>query len=48
MLLARFWKSRRGAVARMVAITIVPLIGAVGAAVDYARQRRAHRLAALA
>jgi Flp pilus assembly protein TadG len=47
MLLARFWKSRRGAVVRMVAIT-VPLIGAVGAAVDYARQRRAHRLAALA
>ena len=32
----------------MVAIMIVPLIGAVGAAVDYALQRSAHRLAALA
>jgi len=41
MLLARFWKNRRGAVAPMVAITIVPLIGAVGAAVDYTRANAA-------
>ncbi len=37
MLLARFWNNRRGGVAPMVALTIVPLIGAVGAAVDYTR-----------
>ncbi len=41
MLLARFWKNRLGAVAPMVAITIVPLIGAVGAAVDYTRANAA-------
>lgn len=37
MLLARFWKDRRGGIAPLLAITIVPLIGAVGAAVDYTR-----------
>jgi Flp pilus assembly protein TadG len=37
MLLTRFWNSRHGGVAPMVALTIVPLIGAVGAAVDYTR-----------
>jgi Flp pilus assembly protein TadG len=41
MLLARFWKNRRGAVAPTVAIVIVPLIGAVGAAVDYTRANAA-------
>jgi Flp pilus assembly protein TadG len=42
MLLARFWKNCRGGVAPMVAITIIPLIGAVGAAVDYTRANAAH------
>jgi Flp pilus assembly protein TadG len=41
MLLARFWNNRRGGVAPMVALTIVPLIGAVGAAVDYTRANAA-------
>jgi Flp pilus assembly protein TadG len=41
MLLARFWKNRRGGVAPMVAITIIPLIGSVGAAVDYTRANAA-------
>lgn len=36
-LLARFWNNRQGGVAPMLAITIIPLIGAVGAAVDYTR-----------
>jgi Flp pilus assembly protein TadG len=37
MLLARFWKNRRGNVAPMVGIAIIPLMAAVGAAVDYTR-----------
>ena len=37
MLLSRFWKDCRGGVAPMVAIGIVPLVGAVGASVDYSR-----------
>jgi Flp pilus assembly protein TadG len=37
MLLTRFWNDRRGGVAPILAITIVPLIGIVGAAVDYTR-----------
>lgn len=37
MLLARFWKNRHGGIAPMLALTIIPLIGAVGAAVDYTR-----------
>ena len=37
MLLARFWNDRRGGVAPLLAITIVPLIGFVGASVDYTR-----------
>jgi Flp pilus assembly protein TadG len=36
-LLARFWNNRLGSVAPMLALTIIPLIGAVGAAVDYTR-----------
>jgi Flp pilus assembly protein TadG len=36
-LLARFWRDRRGSVAPLLALTIIPLIGAVGAAVDYTR-----------
>jgi Flp pilus assembly protein TadG len=41
MLLARFWKNRHGGVAPMLAIAIVPLMGAVGAAVDYTRANAA-------
>jgi Flp pilus assembly protein TadG len=41
MLLTRFWNNRHGGVAPIVAITIVPLIGAVGAAVDYTRANAA-------
>lgn len=37
MLLARFWKSDRGGVAPIMALTIVPLIGVAGMAVDYTR-----------
>jgi Flp pilus assembly protein TadG len=36
-LLARFWNNRRGSVAPLLALTIIPLIGAVGASVDYTR-----------
>ena len=35
MLLTRFWKNRQGSVAPLVGIAIIPLLGAVGAAVDY-------------
>jgi len=37
MLFARFWKDRKGGAAPMLALGIIPLIGAVGAAVDYSR-----------
>jgi Flp pilus assembly protein TadG len=37
MLLNRFWKSRHGAVAPMFGLLIIPLMGAVGAAVDYSQ-----------
>jgi Flp pilus assembly protein TadG len=37
MLLARFWNDRRASVAPLLALTIIPLMGAVGAAVDYTR-----------
>jgi Flp pilus assembly protein TadG len=37
MLLTQFWKNRRGSIAPMLGIAIIPLIGAVGAAVDYSR-----------
>jgi Flp pilus assembly protein TadG len=37
MLLARFWKNRHGGVAPMLALTLIPLLGAVGAAVDFTR-----------
>ena len=37
MLLTRFWKNRHGGVAPMVGLAIIPLLGAVGAAVDYSR-----------
>ncbi len=37
MLLTRFWKNRKGSVAPLMGIAIIPLMGAVGAAVDYSR-----------
>ncbi len=37
MLLTRFFKNCKGGVAPMLALSIVPLVGAVGAAVDYSR-----------
>ena len=37
MLFTRFWKDRLGNVAPMVGIAIIPLMGAVGAAVDYSQ-----------
>lgn len=37
MSLARFWNDRRASVAPLLALTIIPLMGAVGAAVDYTR-----------
>lgn len=41
MLLARFWNNRHGGIAPLMALTIVPLLGAVGAAVDYTRANAA-------
>lgn len=41
MLFARFLKNRRGSVAPMLALSVVPLMGAVGAAVDYSRANAA-------
>ena len=37
MFLARFWKNAQGGVAPMLALTIIPLLTAVGAAIDYGR-----------
>jgi Flp pilus assembly protein TadG len=37
MPLARFWNNRHGGVAPMLALTLVPLMGAVGVAVDYSQ-----------
>jgi Flp pilus assembly protein TadG len=37
MLLTRFWKNRQGNIAPLFGLAIIPLIGAVGAAVDYSR-----------
>src|SRR5687767_10133608 len=37
MLLTRFFKDRRAGAAPMLALGIIPLIGAIGAAVDYSR-----------
>jgi Flp pilus assembly protein TadG len=37
MLLARFLRNQKGGVAPILALMIIPLIGAVGAAVDYSR-----------
>ena len=37
MLLTRFWKNRQGSIAPLLGIAIIPLIGGVGAAIDYTR-----------
>src|ERR1700682_4342144 len=37
MLFARFVRDRKGGVAPLLALGLVPLVGAVGAAVDYSR-----------
>ncbi len=37
MLFTRFWNNRQGSVAPLLGIAIIPLLGAVGAAVDYSR-----------
>ncbi len=37
MLLTRFWKNRQGSIAPLLGLVIIPLIGGVGAAVDYTR-----------
>ena len=37
MLLQRFFQDRRASVASMFAISIIPVIGFIGAAVDYSR-----------
>jgi Flp pilus assembly protein TadG len=37
MLFARFFRDRKGGVAPLLALGIIPLVGAVGAAVDYGR-----------
>ncbi len=35
MVLTRFWSDRRASVAPLLGIALIPLMGAVGAAVDY-------------
>ncbi len=42
MLLTRFWKNRQGSIAPLLGLAIIPLIGGVGAAVDYTRASAAH------
>jgi Flp pilus assembly protein TadG len=37
MLFTRFWNNRQGSVAPMLGIALIPLLGAVGAAVDYSQ-----------
>jgi Flp pilus assembly protein TadG len=37
MLFARFFRDRKGGVAPLLALGIVPFVGAIGAAVDYGR-----------
>jgi len=41
MLLARFWKDIRGGAAPFLALAAVPLVGAVGAGIDYSRANAA-------
>lgn len=37
MLLTRFWRDRRGGAAPLLALSLVPVLGAVGAGIDYSR-----------
>ena len=37
MLLKRFWKNRSGGVAPMLALAALPVMGFVGAAIDFSR-----------
>jgi len=41
MFLARFWNNRRGSVAPLAALSMIPLITGVGAAIDYSRANAA-------
>jgi Flp pilus assembly protein TadG len=41
MLLSRFWKNCQGGVAPMLGLVIIPLMGAVGAAIDFSRANAA-------
>jgi Flp pilus assembly protein TadG len=41
MLLSRFWKNCHGGVAPMLGLVIIPLMGAVGAAIDFSRANAA-------
>ena len=41
MLLARFWKDREASLAPLMAVALIPLVGFVGAAVDYTRANAA-------
>lgn len=41
MLLARFWNNRQGSLAPLMAVAIIPMMGMVGAAVDYTRANAA-------
>ena len=41
MLLTHFWRDRRGAVAPIFALALIPLVGLTGAAVDYSRASNA-------
>ena len=41
MFLARFWNNRRGSVAPLAALSLIPLITGVGAAIDYSRANAA-------
>ena len=41
MSLARFWKNRRGSVAPLAALSMIPLITGIGAAIDYSRANAA-------
>ncbi|TMJ04268.1 MAG: VWA domain-containing protein [Alphaproteobacteria bacterium] len=41
MFFSRFWQDRRGSVAPMFAIAVIPVIGLTGAAIDYSRANSA-------
>jgi Flp pilus assembly protein TadG len=45
---ARFFRDRKGGVAPLLALGIIPLVGAIGAAVDYSRANAVRVLRGLA